>query len=149
MNKQEVEQSLPFKAVRKILKSRFPWITKIEAPDDAEKYSSLIFLEIYFNPNKFLESYPEYSLDSFFIRHVKRDNSFKIWGSTNMGVFFKSEDEDTLDSRKKFEKFSPISDEVTKILNSVGRSQAFPEELRLDGNRTFDFNNFYIDSRTI
>lgn len=146
MNKQEVEQSLPFKAVKKILKNRFPWITKIEVPEDAEKYSSLIFLEIYFNPYKFLESYPEYILDPFFIRHVKRDNSFKIWGSSNMGVFFKKEDED---SKERFETFKPISDEVIKILNSVGRSNAFPQELKLNNNRTFDFNNFYIDDRTI
>jgi hypothetical protein len=148
MNKQAVEQSLPFKAVKKILKNRFPWITKIEAPEDVEKYSSLIFLEIYFNPYKFLEAYPEYSLDSFFIRHVKRDNSFKIWGSSNMGVFFKKEGESE-DSKERFETFKPISDEVVKILNSVGRSNAFPQELKLNNNRTFDFNNFYIDDRTI
>ena len=146
MNKQEVEQSLPFKAVKKILKSRFPWITKIEAPEDAEKYSSLIFLEIYINPYKLLESYPEYTLDPFYTRYVKKDDSFKTWGSTNMGVFFKKEGED---SKERFEKFRPISDEVVKILQSVGRSQAFPEELRLHNNRTFDFNNFYIDERTI
>ena len=146
MNKQEVEQSLPFKAARKILKSRFPWITKIEAPEDAERYSSLIFLEIYFNPYKFLESYPEYNLDTFFIKHVKRDDSFKTWGSSNMNVFFKKEDENR---DVGYEKFRPITDEVTKILNSIGRSNAFPEELRLHNNRTFDLNNFYIDSRTI
>jgi len=146
MTKQEVESSLPFKAARKILKSRFPWITKIEAPEDAERYSSLIFIEVYIDPYKFLESYPEYSLDTFFIKHVKRDDSFKTWGSTNMGVFVQKQGED---NKEKFEMFRPISDEVTKILNSIGRSQAFPEELRLNGNRTFDLNNFYIDSRTI
>lgn len=146
MNKQEVEQSLPFKAARKILKRTFPWITKIEAPEDAERYSSLIFLEIYFNPYKFLESYPEYILDPFFIRQVKRDDSFKTWGSTNMGVFVQKKVED---GKERFETFKPISYEVTKILNSIGRSQAFPEELKLNGNRTFDLNNFYIDSRTI
>lgn len=146
MNKQEVEQSLPFKAARKILKRTFPWITKIEAPEDAERYNSLIFLEIYFNPYKFLESYPEYILDPFFIRQVKRDDSFKTWGSTNMGVFVQKKGED---SEVKYETFKPISDEVTKILNSVGRSQAFPEELKLNNNRTLDLNNFYIDSRTI
>ena len=63
-----------------------------------------------------------------------------------MGVFFKKEDED---SKERFETFKPISDEVVKILNSVGRSNAFPQELKLNNNRTFDFNNFYIDERTI
>lgn len=148
MNKQEVEASLPFKAVKKILKGAFPWITKIEAPEDAEKYNSLIFLEIYFDPYKFLEYYPEYTLDSFFTRYVKKENTFKTWGSTNMGVFVRKEGESE-DSKDRYEKFKPISDEVVKILQSVGRSQAFPEEVRLRNNRTFDLNNFYIDTRTI
>lgn len=148
MNKQEVEQSLPFKAARKILKRMFPWITKIEAPEDAEKYSSLIFLEIYFDPYKFLESYPEYTLDPFFTKYVKKENTFKIWGSTNMGVFVRKEGESE-DSRDRYEKFKPITDEILKILHSIGRSQAFPQEVRLRNNRTFDLNNFYIDSRTI
>lgn len=146
MTKQEVEQSLPFKAAKKILKSRFPWITKIEVPEDVEKYSSLIFLEIYFNPNKFLESYPEYDLDPFYTKYVVRDKSFKTWGSTNMSNFFRKEGED---SSERYDKFKPISDEVVKILSAIGRSQAFPEEVRLHNNRTFDINNFYIDANTI
>ena len=149
MTKQEVEKSLPFKAAKKILKRTFPWITRIEAPEDAEKYSSLIFLNIFFDPYKLLVSYPDYHIDSFYKKHLfKNPQELMNWGSSALSVFFKSDIEGE-SNHDRYELFKPITEEVTNILRAVGRSTAFPEELKLHNNRTFDLSNFYIDPKVI
>lgn len=148
MTKQEVEQSLPLRAAKKILKNTFPWITKLGVPDNVEEYKSLIFLEIYFNPYKLLESYPGYILDPFYIKHVKKEDLNK-WGGSNMSSFFKNEDPTILRDRSEYDKFKPVTDDVLKVLTSISRSDVFPDEFRLHNNRRFDINNFYIDPATI
>ena len=66
MNKQDVEKSLPFRAVKKILKKTYPFIVRLEVPYDVEKYSSLIFLDIYIDIFKLMDLMPKYELDSFY-----------------------------------------------------------------------------------
>ena len=70
------------------------------------------------------------------------------WGSSALSVFFKSDIEGE-SNHDRYELFKPITEEVTNILRAVGRSTAFPEELKLHNNRTFDLSNFYIDPKVI
>jgi hypothetical protein len=140
MNKQEVEQSLPFRAVKKILKKAYPFIVRLEVPDDVERYSSLIFLDIYIDIYKLMDIMPKYEIDSFYMRYYLNATEKNIWGSTSFATFFQG---DT--AKERMDYFRPMVDDIIKILNSVAKSNAIPQELKLAGNRTFDVSNFYID----
>ena len=141
MNKQEVESSLPFRAAKKILKKTYPFIVRLEVPDDVEKYSSLIFLDIYIDIFKLMDIMPKYELDNFYTRYYL--DAKEKWGSATFASFF-----DGAPVQERIEYFKPMVDDIIKILNSVARSQAIPHELRLANNRTFDVSNFYIDKDT-
>lgn len=144
MNKQEVEQSLPFRAVKKILKKTYPFIVRLEVPEDVEQYSSLIFLDIYIDIFKLMEVMPKYELDKFYKKYYLDAKEKNIWGSTSFAPFF-----DGAPVQERIEYFRPIIDDIIKILHSVARSQAIPRELRLAGDRVFDVSNFYIDKDTL
>jgi hypothetical protein len=140
MNKQEVESSLPFRAVKKILKKAYPFIVRLEVPDDVEKYKSLIFLDIYIDIYKLKDIMPKYEIDNFYMKYYLSSTEKNIWGSSTFASFF-----DGAPIHERVDYFRPMVDDITKILNSVARSQAIPHELRLANNRTFDMSNFYID----
>jgi hypothetical protein len=140
MNKQEVESSLPYRAVKKILKKTYPFIVRLEVPDDVEKYSSLIFLDIYIDIFKLMDIMPKYELDSFYRKYYLQATEKNIWGSTNFAPFFEG-----APIQERIDYFKPIIDDIIKILHSVARSTAIPHELKLAGGRVFDVSNFYID----
>jgi hypothetical protein len=140
MNKQEVEQSLPFRAVKKILKKAYPFIVRLEVPDDVEKYNSLIFLDIYIDIFKLMDIMPKYEIDNFYMKYYLSATEKNIWGSSTFASFF-----DGAPIHERVVYFKPMVDDITKILSSVARSQAIPHELRLANNRVFDVSNFYID----
>ena len=140
MNKQEVEQSLPFRAVKKILKKTYPFIVRLEVPEDVEKYNSLIFLDIYIDIFKLMEVMPKYEMDNFYKRYYLDAKEKNVWGSTSFATFF-----DGAPIHERIDYFKPMVEDIIKILHSVARSQAIPHELRLANNRVFDVSNFYID----
>jgi hypothetical protein len=140
MNKQEVESSLPFKAVKKILKKNYPFIIRLVVPDDVEKYSSLIFLDIYIDIFKLMEIMPKYELDNFYKKHYLNNSDSNIWGASSFAAFFNGGP-----IQERIDYFKPLIDDILKILHSVARSTAIPQELRLANDRVFDISNFYID----
>jgi hypothetical protein len=140
MNKQEVESSLPFRAVKKILKKAYPFIVRLEVPDDVEKYSSLIFLDIYIDIFKLMDIMPKYELDNFYKKYYLNSADKNIWGASSFAPFFNGDS-----IQERIEYFRPMIDDIIKILHSVARSQAIPHELRLANDRVFDVSNFYID----
>jgi hypothetical protein len=140
MNKQEVESSLPYRAVKKILKKSYPFIVRLEVPEDVEKYSSLIFLDIYIDIYKLMDIMPKYELDSFYRKYYLQATEKNIWGSTTFATFFEG-----APVQERVDYFRAMIDDIIKILHSVARSTAIPQELKLAGNRVFDVSNFYID----
>jgi len=140
MTKQEVESSLPFRAVKKILKKAYPFIVRLEVPDDVEKYKSLIFLDIYIDIFKLMDIMPKYEIDNFYMKYYLNATEKNIWGSSTFASFF-----DGAPIHERVVYFKPMVDDITKILSSVARSQAIPHELRLANDRVFDVSNFYID----
>ena len=140
MNKQEVETSLPFRAVKKILKRAYPFIVRLEVPEDVEKYTSLIFIDIYIDIYKLMEIMPKYEIDTFYMKYYLSSAEKNIWGSSTFGTFFQG---DT--AKERIDYFRPMVDDILKILHSVAKSAAIPQELKLANNRTFDISNFYID----
>jgi len=144
MNKQEVESSLPFKAVKKILKKNYPFIVRLVVPDDVEKYSSLIFLDIYIDIFKLMEIMPKYELDNFYKKYYLNHSEQNIWGASSFAAFFNG-----ANIHERIAYFKPLIDDILKILHSVARSTAIPKELRLANDRVFDISNFYIDKDTL
>lgn len=147
MTKQEVEKSFPYRAVKKILKKTYPFIVKFVVPDDVEQYSSLIFLAIYIDIYKLKELMPNYEIDTFYIKYYTKSSPSErrnLWGATNFATFFKG---GTTEERLQY--FRPLVKDIEKILNSIGRSEEIPRDLRLDGDRTFDISNFYMDIDTL
>jgi hypothetical protein len=139
MNKQEVENSFPFKAVKKILKKNYPFIIRLVVPDDVEKYKSLIFLDIYIDIYKLMEIMPKYEIDNFYMRYYLSSDP-NIWGASSFAAFFNG---DNIQERIAY--FKPLIDDILNILHSVARSTAIPQELRLANERVFDISNFYVD----
>jgi len=147
MTKQEVEQSFPYRAVKKILKKTYPFIIRFVVPDDVEQYTSLIFLDIYIDIYKLKELMPKYEIDTFYTKYYTKASSSErksLWGTSNFATFFQG---GTSEERVAY--FKPLVRDIESILNSVGRSQEIPPELRLKDNRTFDIANFYIDIDTL
>ena len=144
MNKQDVEQSLPFRAVKKVLKKSYPFIVRLEVPDDVERYSSLIFLDIYIDIFKLMDIMPKYELDNFYKKYYLDAKEKNIWGSTSFAPFFEG-----APIHERIAYFKPMIEDIIKILHSVSRSTAIPHELRLANNRIFDVSNFYIDKDTL
>jgi hypothetical protein len=149
MTKQEVEQSFPYRAVKKILKRTYPFIVRFAVPDDVEQYSSLIFLDIYIDIYKLKELMPKYEIDNFYTKYyIKSSPSERksLWGVANFASFFEG---GTTNSQERVAYFRPLVKDIEDILHNIGRSEEIPRELRLKDNRTFDIANFYIDIDTL
>ena len=149
MTKQEVEQSFPYRAVKKILKRTYPFIVRFGVPDDVEQYSSLIFLDIYIDIYKLKELMPKYEIDNFYTKYYAKSSPSErksLWGVSNFATFFEG---GTTNSEERVAYFRPLVRDIESIVNSVGRSEEIPPELRLKDNRTFDIANFYIDIDTL
>ena len=149
MTKQEVEQSFPYRAVKKILKKTYPFIVRFAVPDDVEQYSSLIFLDIYIDIYKLKELMPKYEIDNFYTKYYAKSSPSErksLWGVANFASFFQG---GTTNSEERVAYFRPLVKDIEDILRSVGRSEEIPRELRLNGDRTFDIANFYIDIDTL
>jgi hypothetical protein len=147
MTKQEVEQSFPYRAVKKILKKTYPFIVRFAVPDDVEQYSSLIFLDIYIDIYKLKELMPKYEIDTFYTKYYIKSPANErraLWGVSNFASFFQG---GTAEERVAY--FRPLVKDIEDILHSIGRSEEIPRELRLKDNRTFDIANFYIDIDTL
>jgi hypothetical protein len=140
MNKQDVENSLPFRAVKKILKKTYPFIVRLEVPEGVEQYSSLIFLDIYIDIYKLKEFMPKYEIDNFYMKYYLDYTGANIWGSSTLSPFFQGGSTD-----ERYDYFRPLVGDIIDILKSVSRSNAIPEELKLTKGRTFDISNFFID----
>ena len=149
MTKQEVEQSFPYRAVKKILKKTYPFIVRFSVPDDVEQYSSLIFLDIYIDIYKLKELMPKYEIDNFYTKYYTKSSPSErksLWGVSNFATFFEG---GTTNSEERVAYFKPLVRDIEDILRSVGRSEEIPPELRLKDGRTFDVANFYIDIDTL
>jgi hypothetical protein len=149
MTKQEVEQSFPYRAVKKILKKTYPFIVRFAVPDDVEQYSSLIFLDIYIDIYKLKELMPKYEIDNFYTKYYTKSSPSErksLWGVSNFATFFEG---GTTNSEERVAYFKPLVRDIENILHSIGRSEEIPRELRLNGDRTFDVANFYIDIDTL
>ena len=77
------------------------------------------------------------------MRYYLNATEKNIWGSSTFASFF-----DGAPIQERVDYFRPMIDDITKILHSVARSTAIPQELKLANNRTFDVSNFYIDKDT-
>jgi hypothetical protein len=114
-----------------------------------EQYSSLIFLDIYIDIYKLKELMPKYEIDNFYTKYYAKSSPSErksLWGVANFASFFQG---GTTNSEERVAYFRPLVKDIEDILRSVGRSEEIPRELRLNGDRTFDIANFYIDIDTL
>ena len=126
MNKQDVEKSFPYRAVKKILKKTYPFIIRFEVPDDVEQYTSLIFLDIYVDIYKLKELMPKYEIDTFYTKYYIKSpaNERKaLWGVSNFASFFQG---GTAEERVAY--FRPLVNDIINILHTVGRSEEIPRD---------------------
>jgi hypothetical protein len=92
---------------------------------------------------------PKYEIDNFYTKYYAKapaNERKSLWGVANFASFFEG---GTTNSEERVAYFRPLVRDIESILNSVGRSEEIPRELRLKDNRTFDIANFYIDIDTL
>jgi hypothetical protein len=53
--REEIENSYVFKATKRTFKRKYPFIKELKLEDDWERYSTLLFVEVYFNPLELME----------------------------------------------------------------------------------------------
>ena len=53
--KEEIENSYLFKATKRAFKRKYPFIKEMKLEDDWESYSTLLFVEVIFNPYELLD----------------------------------------------------------------------------------------------
>lgn len=138
VNPDEVENSYEFKLIRKILLREFPWIMDVQVPTDEEinKYT-LIFLNIIYDPYK-LQKITGWPFMSYMKFYLTKPNGWFNDGSVYKSSYLTTAFEITRD------KALEIQNEILETLQSVGKSQAIPEELKLGKERKFAVGDFIV-----
>lgn len=130
LTRDEIINSYHWNLLKRIMKSEFPFIIDMDVEvDNLNKYN-LIFAEIIIDPFKFAEVY-----DTTLPRYT-------VWGLTRnerrTSPFVSSFFDLTYEQGKEIQK------EMDDVMNSVEKSQALPDDLKLPKSRTIVTGDFII-----
>jgi hypothetical protein len=140
----EVENNYEFKLMKKVLRQEHPWVIDVLVPDDEEinKYN-LIFLQLIIDPFM-LQQEVGLPLERWIKRYLV-DERYKqmsrpyAYISAYISTMFNGDREITRE----------IQDEVEKVMRSVGKSAAIPEDLKLRKGRAFSPGEYIIPEMDI
>lgn len=120
--------SYGFKHAIKLLKKKFPWVTKIEIdPYTYHTYKNIIYLDVYINTETFIETM-EVSGESI-------PNWNSEYGWSGLDIIF--DDIDRYESKK-------ISKEIEDVFTKVQNNEAIPKNANIP-KRYIAVNSFFID----
>ena len=115
----EVRNNYQYKVTRRIVMDKFPWITDITLQDNELNDYNLIFVNIFVDIKKFMETYDVKPMS--YLRGYKG----RIYNSSSLSTTFDMTYEDGRD----------IADDVEKVMEDVGKTTALPQELKLPTSR--------------
>jgi hypothetical protein len=131
---EELYNNYEFKVIRKAIMREFPWIKDVSVtPENLEKYN-LIFVDFDIDPIKLGEEMG-WKLTPWVKTAFEND---KEYHGMYLSLFFQNIDQGHEDVRK-------ITQGIIDLMNSVGKSPAFPPELRLKGDRKFVIGDFFLN----
>jgi hypothetical protein len=140
---EEVKNNYEFKLVSGLLKRKFSWITKVDLNAEEINNYNIIFLILYVNPEKINEEYGwDYSWmlknmskesDEFIDKHLRNRQFPTI--SSFMDINYSDQDD--------------IDNEIQKIFKSVKTNQIIPNDIKLQGGRSFSVDGFIISNKFI
>ena len=140
----EVENNYEFKLMKKVLRQEYPWVLDVLVPkdEDINKYN-LIFLPIVIDPF-ILQKEVGLPIEAWIKRYLT-DERYKqtyrqyAYVSSYISTMFNGDREITRE----------IQDEVEKVMRSVGKSAAIPEDLKLRKGRAFSPGEYIIPEMDI
>jgi hypothetical protein len=128
----ELNDNYEFKVVRKAVMKEFPWIKDAFVdPANLEKYN-LIFVDFDIDPVKLGEEMG-WELTPWVQMSIDKGLQYK---GMYLSLFFQD---------VKYEDSIDISNDITELMNSVGKSPAFPKDLRLKGDRPFAIGDYFLN----
>ena len=135
MTEQELYDNYTFKVVKRALMREFPFIKNVYVnhPDDVDKYSMFIFLDVDINPYELSQMYG-LKIDPIANKYLRRGEPY--W-APYLSMFIKGGVEETY----------PIKKAMDDLVKSVQRSTALPQEFKLD--RELDISTFHASPDTV
>jgi hypothetical protein len=118
--KEEIENSYVFKITKRTFKRKYPFIKELKLEDDWERYSTLLFVEIYFNPIELME-YLNIPQTESNLKHLKR------WGDTGaayLSLFFPTKANDN-------NVVTNLSNDVNSLAERIHESPALESHMSL------------------
>jgi len=132
MTEKELYDNYEFKLVKRALMNEYPWIKDVFVdPEQLKKYS-LIFLNFEIDLIKLSEEMG-WPISPFIMRALKNDNEYR---ALYLSLFFDEIDyADTVN----------ITSGLERVMRSIGRSPALPDELKIKNKGPFSVGDFYIN----
>jgi len=134
MTYEELIDNYEFKVSKKMLMREYPWIKDVQYknPNDINKYN-LIFIDLVVDPYELAE---EYGWDVvWYINRRVRDGDFPNYAY--LSILF--------DGPKSTEGAKDLQNQIEKDLQSIHRSAAIPQELKLPDGRRLTIGGVYVD----
>lgn len=126
----ELRSNYQYKVSVRILKQQFPWIKEISFKDDEVNKYGLIFLDILMDPD-ILSEETGWQLTSYAKYDVDKYGDYKSpYLSTVMQV--------------TYEQAKEVTEQMEKVLDSVDKSPAIPQDLKLPTGRRLAIGSFLI-----
>ena len=131
---EELYDNYTFKLIRRALMRDFPYIKGVFVnPFDLGKYNT-IFLNFDYDPTIWGEMYNDPMVK--WLKDVKDegkyiDLSYPTTG-TDMG----------------YEEYQPIKKSIEKVMSQVANSEAVPQELKIQGNRSVAIGTWHVNRRS-
>ena len=124
----EVRNNYQYKVTRRIVMDKFPWITDFALQDNELNDYNLIFVNIFVDLNKFMETFDVKPMS--YLRGYRG----RVYNSSSLSTAFDMSYEDGKD----------IADDVEKVMEDVGKTSALPQELKLPTSRRLTPGIYHI-----
>lgn len=129
---EELYDNYEFKVVKKALMREYPWIKDVTVNEENLSKYNLIFLDFDIDPIMFGEEMG-WTITPWIERAYDEGKEYK---GLYLSLFF---DKVTYDDTKE------LTDDITDLMRSVGKSPAFPPDLRIKGDRRFSIGDFFLN----
>lgn len=128
---EQIVDSYEFKVVSKLLRKEYPWIKKVEIDRPSLSEYNMIFLEIQVDYELFSEYY-DVELRPYPKKLIEQGEGYD---SPFLNLLFTFDDRDIA---------AGILENINDLANSVRKSPALPQDLKLPKERVFAVGLFYI-----
>lgn len=129
---EEINDNYEFKVVKKALMREFPWIKNVTVDENNLPKYNLIFLDFDIDPIKLGEEMG-WELTPWVKRAYDEGKEYK---AIYLSLFYNG---------VGYDETKDLTDDMTELMRSVGKSPAFPPDLRIKGDRKFSVGEFYIN----